>query len=203
MAKDAEKLERLEKVGEVVLMKECEWNEKLPKIQNTPTRFPRILHDNESTTTLLDGIRSGELYGFLHCSIDGPEDVLEEMAEQNFPPIFNKRKLTKENMSRYMRERFEEEGRKIDDEVLIQTYRASNILIHTCLVEFYLSIGLQITNIKFFHQYLGEKGIAPFMEKVTRMRIDATYEKDETKANTAKITGNSGKLNQLESMKFF
>ena len=192
--KDEEKLKRMEKFGEVIIMKECEWYEKLPTVRNTPTHFPRILYNYETSETLLKGIRSGELYGFLLCTIDGPEELLEAMSEQNFPPIFNKRKLTLENLSPYMRQRFEETNRKLDKEVLIQTYRAENILLHSCLAQFYLSIGLKIFNVRWFHQYLGEKGIAPFLEKVTRMRIEATHDQDETKANTAKIMGNSGKL---------
>ena len=39
---------------------------------------------------------------------------------------------------------------------------------------------------------MGEPCLKPFVEKVTSLRIDATYENDPTKSNTAKIIGNSG-----------
>ena len=43
-------------------------------------------------------------------------------------------------------------------------------------------------------QYEGGKALKPFTEKVVSMRIAATNESDEAKANTAKLYGNSGKF---------
>ena len=64
----------------------------------------------------------------------------------------------------------------------------------TPLAEFYLSLGMKITNITKFVQYEGGAALKPFAEKVVNMRIEATYEKDEAKSNTAKLYGNSGKF---------
>ena len=189
---DEQKKYRLMDFGEVVYITECEWDQLLPTVKNTKTRFPRILHKNDNLDTLLDGIQSGELYGFIFADADGPETLIEELAEQNFPPIFKKIELTEEHLSPYMRARYQNKDRKLKQTSLVQTFRAKNILLHTCLVRFYMSIGLKIFNVKWFTQYLGEKSIAPFMEKVTSMRIEATHEKDSTKSNTAKIIGNSG-----------
>jgi len=66
------------------------------------------------------------------------------------------------------------------------------------LLLFYLELGYEIRNIRMATQYLGENCMAPFINKVVDMRIKATDEGDETKANTAKVMGNSsyGKLLQ-------
>ena len=189
---DEQKKYRLMDFGEVVEITECEWDQLLPTVKNTKTRFPRILHKTDTLETLLDGIQSGELYGFIFADVDGPENLIQELAEQNFPPIFNKIELTEQHLSPYMRSRYLVKDRKLKQKSLIQTFRAQNILLHTCLVKHYMQIGLKIFNVKWFTQYLGEKSIAPFMEKVTSMRIAATHEKDSTKSNTAKIIGNSG-----------
>ena len=63
----------------------------------------------------------------------------------------------------------------------------------TPLVKFYLDIGLEITNITKFIQYLPGKSLLPFSKKVYDLRCEATYKKDESKATTAKLFGNSGK----------
>ena len=72
-------------------------------------------------------------------------------------------------------------------------FNAEQILLMTPLVKFYLDIGLQITNITKFIQYLPGKSLHPFSEKVYNLRCQATYQNDESKSTTAKLFGNSGK----------
>ena len=95
-----------------------------------------------------------------------------------------------------MAARFAEDERKLDQESLLQTYRGNDMFVFTELLQFYLELGYEIRNIKLATQYLGENCLKPYITKAVKMRIDATYENDETKANTAKIFINSsyGKL---------
>ena len=172
-------------------MKECEWKKILPRVQHTPTRFPRILYPMDGLQVLISGIKSGELYGFIYCDLYSDDDLIDQLKDQNFAPIFNKVDLTDEHLSDYMRERYAKAGKNLNQRSLVQTFRAKNQLIHTCLAQYYLELGMKIENIRWFTQYLGERAIKPFMDKVVKMRIEATG-KDETKANTAKIIGNSG-----------
>jgi len=48
--------------------------------------------------------------------------------------------------------------------------------------------------VQMFVQYEPGRALAPFVEKVKRMRIAATIEKDDLKAMTAKLVGNSCKF---------
>ena len=100
-----------------------------------------------------------------------------------------------------MAQRFKDENKKINEEVLIQTYRGKNLFVLSELLDFYLQLGYEIRNIRMATQYLGENCMAPFINKVTQMRIEATNEGDDSKANTAKLMGNSsyGKLLQNPS----
>ena len=97
-----------------------------------------------------------------------------------------------------MAQRYKEEEKSLKQEVLIQTYRGKNMFVLSDLLLFYLELGYEIRNIRMATQYLGENCMAPFINKVVDMRIKATDEGDETKANTAKVMGNSsyGKLLQ-------
>ena len=74
----------------------------------------------------------------------------------------------------------------------MKTFHAKGQVIHTCLAQFYMELGLELVNIEWFTQYIGAPAIKPFVDKVVKMRVQATYEEDSTKANTAKIIGNSG-----------
>ena len=185
---------RLRQHGVLYVMQECDWDKLHPTIISTPTHFPRILYKYDTETTLLEGVRSNNVFGFILCDIWASDDIIDKMKSNNFPPIFQKVTLTEDHLSEYMLKRFQEEGRTLDQRTLIQTYRAKQILLLTSLVRFYLSIGLEVRNVTNFTQYLGEKSLKPFIDKVTEMRIEAsrpdTY--DITKSNTAKIIGNSG-----------
>ena len=185
-------------------MRECDWKKILPQVQDTPTKFPRILYPCESMATLLQGIRDNSLYGFLMCDVEGSDELVEELAKVNFPPIFTKMEMTQDHLSDYMKARYESRSKKLKQVSLIQTFRGKNQLLHTCLAQYYLELGLKLTNVQWFTQYLGEEAIKPFIEKVVKMRIEATHENDTTKSNTAKIIGNSGKIYFLiDANKYF
>ena len=64
----------------------------------------------------------------------------------------------------------------------------------TEMVRVWIKMGMKISNITQFIQYIPGKVLLPFTEKVTAMRCEATYEKDEAKSLTAKLYGNSGEL---------
>ena len=53
--------------GHLTVMRECEWDKILPSLIETQTRFPRILHKTDTVETLIKGIETGELYGFILC----------------------------------------------------------------------------------------------------------------------------------------
>ena len=92
--------------------------------------------------------------------------------------------------------RYEAEGKKLDQQSLIQTYRGKKLFVFSELLRFYLDMGYVASNITIATQYLGERCLEKFISKAVKMRIKATYENDENKANTAKIISNSsyGKL---------
>jgi len=94
--------------------------------------------------------------------------------------------------------RYQEEGKKLDQQGLIQTYRGEDLFLLSELLVFYIDLGYEVRNVRMATQYLGENCLAPFINKVVKMRIEATNEGDDTKANTAKVMGNSsyGKLLQ-------
>ena len=119
------------------------------------------------------------------------DERTEEIRWINFPPIIANQNVTMEHLSPYMRKRFEEEGKQLDQRSLIQTYRGEGLFVFTPLLRFYLELGYEMRNVRLATQYLPEKAFAPFIEKAVQMRIEATYEKDETKANTAKTMVNS------------
>ena len=184
------KMARLEDNNCVIhVMKECDYTPD----QTIQTQMPRILL-NDTQETLLDAIRSGEVFGFVTCSIRTPDHLIQKFQESSFlfPPVIQKTELTDDLIGPFMKAKMMEQERKAGGRTLIQTYNGDNLLLMTPLVQFYLENGMEISNITSFIQYIPGRGLAPFVDKVVSMRVAATYENDDAKQLTAKLFGNSG-----------
>ena len=63
---------RLEKIGNVIHIWECDWEDykdRNPEILDTQTQIPRIMHRSESEEQLIKSIRDGSFFGFVHCDL--------------------------------------------------------------------------------------------------------------------------------------
>ena len=144
--------------------------------------------------SLIDGITNGQIFGFAVLDVETPVALIKEYEEAGFlfPLVIRRQEITSEYLSPYMKERFVEESAKIDRKTVIQSYNGKQILAFTPIIQFWLSRGMKVSNITKFYQFVPGKALKPFADKVYKMRCEATYERDESKGNTAKIFGNSG-----------
>lgn len=143
---------------------------------------------------MLQAIAHGEVYGFAVIDIQTPTHIIEKHLSDSFlfPPIIKREKLDESYLSNFMKTRYEEENKKLDMETVIQGYHGQDVFAITPLIQFWLRQGLQVTNIKHFVQYQAGKILEPFAKTVTKLRTEATFDGDEAKATSAKLTGNSG-----------
>ena len=187
----------LQSMGKLIVKRECEWTRELKAMTTKPeTEMARILEsDNESS--LLNAIKSDSIYGFAVCDVRCPDHVLEKYKNFLFPPVIRHDVITEDHLSDYMRRRVTEEERKVGFETVVQVYNGDQLLLMTDIIKFYMEIGLEISNITQFVQYIPAKILKPFVDEVVGMRIDATLEGDETKQTTAKIFGNSCKFQNI------
>ena len=175
-------------------MWDCEWRKILKSLPKLNTRLGRIL-EKDTEQTLLDAIKSEEVFGFIKCDVTTPKSMINEFKDAGFlfPPVISKRKLTEDHLSPYMKQRYAAEG-KSPAETVIQSYRGKEILLMTSSAKLFMERGMKVSNVQMFVQYEPGRALAPFVEKVKRMRIAATIEKDDLKATTAKLVGNSCKF---------
>ena len=144
--------------------------------------------------SLINAIRNGEVYGFAVIDITTPQSIIDKHLEDSFlfPPIIQRKRLDESFLSDFMKQRYKESEKKLDMETVIQGYHGTDVFAITTLIQFWLNQGLKITDIKHFVQYQPGKALKPFAEKVTKLRIEATFDGDEAKATSAKLAGNSG-----------
>ena len=178
-------------MGNVVIMRECQWNSMLPELRKFETQsFPKILHNCGSEAEIIEGIQSGELYGFLKCTIESPAEFISRNALLNFPPIIKRMDITDDMLSSYMADVCGKRGTKFPVHTVVQGYHAEDHLLFTPLAQYYLKMGLKISNIKYFIQYRRDRALSGFVEKITNMRMEADREGKSTKGTTAKLCGN-------------
>ena len=183
----------LRKRGNLTVMWDCQWRQMLKSLPKVKTRLGRIL-ERDTEETLLNAIKTEEVFGFISCDVETPKAQIEEFARAGFlfPPVITKRKLTEEHLSPYMKQRYASEG-KSPAETVIQSYNGQDVLLMTSYAKLLMDRGIEISNVTKMVQYEPGRALAPFVEKVKAMRIEATLEGDDLKATTAKLVGNSCK----------
>lgn len=126
--------------------------------------------------------------------IHTPQHIIDQHLRDSFlfPPIIKRVKLDESYLSDFMKSRYQAENKKLNMETVVQGYHGTDLFAMTPLIQFWLRQGLQITDIKYFVQYQPGKILKPFADRVTKLRIEATFDGDEGKAQSAKLMGNSG-----------
>ena len=174
-----------EKSFTVIEMWECEWW----RLYKTTTKVKLHIRENfpykRSLTEqqLLEGIKKGNLFGYVQCDIEVPENLRQNFA--NFPPVFKSFLVSKNDIGDLMKTYAEEEGiisqpRKM----LISSFTLQNGTLITPPLLFYLQLGLVVTKIHRFVECTPRKCFNSFVQAA----VDARRKGDEN-ANSSVVAG--------------
>ncbi len=122
---------------------------------NFPYQRPR------SEERLMQETKSRRLFGYVQCDLKVPEHLKAYFA--NFPPIFKRTVVSRNDIGDLMKEYAEKE--KIMSQprrMLISSFRLKNGTIITPLLLYYLPLGLECTKIHQFVQYTPKKCFSSF-----------------------------------------
>ena len=135
----------------VIEMWDCEWwilyktttNVKLHIRENFPYR------PSPTEQKLLEGIKKGNLFGYVQCDIEVPEKLRANFS--NFPPIFKNTLVSKNDIGDLMKTYAKEEGIMSQPrKMLISSFTLPNGTLITPLFLFYLQLGIAVTKIHRF-----------------------------------------------------
>ena len=141
--------------------------------------------------SLLEQIRSGNLFGYVQCDLEVPEELKKKFA--NFPPILKNTNLGRHDIGSLMQNYAEKEGLLSQPrKKLISSYLLENGTLITPLLLFYLDLGLVCKKIYRFVEYTPVKCFNKFVQSA----VDARREGDENPnssvvAETMKLLANS------------
>ena len=127
---------------QIVEMWECEWwslcktdvSKKSHFRENFPYKRPL------SEKQLLQGVIDGQLFGYVQCDIEVPEHLRSYFS--NFPPIFKKTVVSREDIGNLMRENAEKENIMAQPRRMLRSsFVLTNGTIITPLLLFYLNFS--------------------------------------------------------------
>ena len=150
---------------------------------------------------ILQGIKDKTLFGFIVADVSTPPDILDKIRWLNFPPVIRRESIDETLLTPYMKNRVKEKGYKLPQISPIQTFHGKQLLLFTPLVQFYIELGLLITNITSFVQYKESFILQNFVNKITNGRIYAKRQRNSELELAYKVIGNSGYGKLGESVK--
>ena len=140
---------------------------------------------------LLQGIIDGRLFGYFQCDIEAPEHLRDYFS--NFPPIFKRTVVSRNDIGDLMKEYAEKEGIMPQQRrMLTSSFILTKCTITFPLLLFYLKLGLICKKIHRFVQYTRRKRFNNFVQSA----VDARRQGDENPnssvvAETMKLLANS------------
>ena len=192
--KDEQRLYQIEQaVDHLIRIRGCEWEEQrelwLGRFE--AANFCFISENKVTEEKIIQKIQEKKFYGLVRADIRTPPDVIEEYEHLNFPFIFRKCEITEEMLSPRM-QRLAKEGKKTFPKVTrTLTWNAQDIILTTTMIEFYLGLGIQVSNIRWAIQYYPSKPFADFVQGMVDVRINALKSNNKPLGERAKFCLNS------------
>ena len=155
----------------IIEMWECNWWE----LYRTDATVKNHLRANFpyqrplSEERLMQEIRIRRLFGYIQCNLKVPEHLKQYFA--NFPPIFKKTVVSRNDIGDLMKQYAEKEGIMSQPKrMLISSFHLKNGTIFTPLLLYYLHLVLECTKIHRFNQYTLKKCFSSFVQSAVNAR---------------------------------
>ena len=144
-----------------------------------------------SEETQLEQIRSGKLFGYVHCDIEVPEELKKNFSI--LPLIFKNANVSLHDIGLLMKDYAEKEGLLCQPrKMLISSYFLENGTLITPKLLFYLDLGLVCTKIYRFVEYIPIKSFENFVQSAVNARLEGDENPNSSVvAETTKLLANS------------
>ena len=158
----------------IIRITECEWQEKMKILTYEPKISPILFHNKVYPEQMLKLLGEKKLYGFMLVDIVGTEKT-QKFLDINWPPILRKAMVDFYDLPLWMQQNVDEKD--FPKEQIVQSMHATELLLHTCLLEFYLENGFKITKIHKFFEYEGSECFEKVFKTVYEARVQVWFDK--------------------------
>ena len=189
--KDYQRLADIEQaVDELRIMRSCEWQEKRKHVQYTSTLSQFIGKSNIVEHDIFEAIRNDAFFGIVRVDLRTPEDIVAKYKHLNFPLIFGEAEITEDMLAESVAKQAAEANVKLPYKCMTLKWNSDGIILATPLLQFYLSIGLQVSNLQWALQYNRSEPFKDFVQEMVNVRINS-YGTNKPLGDRAKFTLNS------------
>ena len=189
--RDDEKRDRIYKQhGRLIKISGCQWH-KLKKTVNfkcfTSCFFGigKLIPESD----IWEKIKSGEFFGLIKADVKSSAAVIDKFGRINFPPIFNHVEITEDMIGDKMRKQMGNRKFPLQKQLTL-VFNATNYMMTTEMVLFYLEIGCELSNLSMAIEYERDTPMKSFVEKITASRVKATLDGDDAGQMTYKLVAN-------------
>jgi hypothetical protein len=189
---DCKRLYEIEQyVDKLVVMRSCIWYElrKTAKFSSKLSSFLGLKCVKEEA--ILAAVENDSFFGIVKVDMKTPKHIQEKYKNLNFPFIFAKTEVTESMLSPLTLKTAKLLGREFPHSCLTMRHNKKQIILATPMLKFYLSLGMEATNMEWALEYLAdEKPFENFVSEMVKVRI-ASVGVNEPLGARAKFTLNS------------
>lgn len=140
---------------------------------------------------ILEGVQNGSIFGVIECDLHVPDNLRDRFKD--FQPIIKSANVTIDDIGDHMKSYCKDKGlMKTPRKTLLGSYFATNHLIATDLLQWYLNEGIVVTKVHLIAQYHRSKCFERFGNQVMHARRSADNDPSQKiQADGFKLIGNS------------
>ena len=178
-------------VDELVVTTSCEWKAEKKRFNWTPPHYSLLGQNKVTEANIIEKIRAEKFYGIVRLDVHTPPSVIAEYEHLNFPLIFRKLSVSEDMLSDKMRQLAKESHKKFPDETRTLTWNATDIVLTTPTILFYLGLGMEISNVRWAAEFYPSQPFHKFVTGMVKIRIDAKKTDNKPLGERAKFCLNS------------
>ena len=185
----------------MVIMYECEWKKLKEKIRkkeielNTPiltSKISQFLFQRSATEEeILNAIAEGTFYGIACLDITTPTEIVDKFKHLRFPFIFNNTAVTADMLSPNTLAQANERKIQLPVNAKTLTWNATAFVGCTPLLQFYIKLGMKLTNLRWALQYERGAPFSDFVDSLVNVRISAIESNNGPLGDRSKFVLNS------------
>ena len=178
-------------VDELIVTTSCEWKAEKTRFNIKPPHYCFLGKPDTDESQIFEKIESGDFYGIIRVDVHTPESVISEYEHLNFPLIFRKLMVSEDMLSEKMKIIAQQTKKHFPDETRTLTWNATDIILTTPTVQFYMRLGIKISNLRWAVQYFPSEPFHKFVKGMVKDRINAVKNDNKPQGERAKFCLNA------------
>ena len=161
---DRAKLNSLAKIGEVIVMRECQWREQRRHVSWKSPFSEFFMARDIAPGQIITAVELGSFFGILEIDITTPEHVRSRFRQINFGTIFNRLAVNKSMLTEDMINALPSKKFPLPPQLTL-VFEAEKYWITSVTLQFYLKLGMIVTKVHSCVEFQRARPLDKFITK--------------------------------------